>query len=526
WGPGGIGKTSLATSTTHRLRDVMDAVLFVPLSLARDATDVERTLAQSLSVSAPRTRSRDDVGRRVGHALASHGRVLVVFDDVERVVAAAAEQVVALRGYAPMAQFLVTSRQPLGIGDEVLVEVPPLGLPLPGHDAEDADAVRLLLARARAVRPDFSAPEGTLRSLARRTEGIPLAIELCAARLDVLSAEQLDERLSRSRDVLRSPRRDVDERHRTLSAAIDVSYQMLDDDERLALSQLSLVRGELDMDGAEAIIATRRSGLDVLQALVRASLVARRVRDDRVTFTIFESVRDHAAAALPPDEEAAARHARHFVDRGARAAADVDGSTGARSLAVLARMHDDLVAVVRRGGGGAAEALCALLPLYSVRGPIASFVELATTVDAELPRVRSALGLALFATGQLDDARGVLTTAIEHAEGDDERGLLLCRLGDVVHEQGDHPAATELHRRALAIAETRGDDALAGICHAGIGTTAHVLGELPAARIHYERALELVRHAGHARGEARTLSKIGFLAVDEGNTAEARDHFE
>jgi tetratricopeptide (TPR) repeat protein len=134
--------------------------------------------------------------------------------------------------------------------------------------------------------------------------------------------------------------------------------------------------------------------------------------------------------------------------------------------------------------------------------------------------------MALFATGQLEEARAALAEAERAAATDAERALLLCRLGDVVHEQGEHSAASELHLRSLALAEVRGDDGLAGLCHAGLGTTAHVRGDLRRARAHYEKALLLLRRARHVRGEARTLSRIGFLAVDEGRTTEARERFE
>lgn len=580
WGPGGIGKTSLAVAAAHALRSGGSEAIFVPLSGDVELRDVVRSVGAALGASATRAKSPIEGVARLGAVLARRGDVVVVLDNAEPCIGAVAELVVRLRASAPRARLLVTSREPLGIADETIAPVAPLALSAPDGDPRTADAVALLLERARAVRPDFDAPTPVLAELARMTEGIPLAIELCAARLDVLSASELALRLAKGRGVLRSPRRDIDERHRTLFASIAMSFRLLADDDRDALVRLASFAGPFDVEAAEQVLAESSGipALDRIASLVRKSLLRREAVSSRagesyapVRIAFYDAVRAFVreVAAAPdgegaPEEsarfrdalvDAERRHARTFAARGAAFAARVDGEEGGAAIAGLARIEPELDVIVARFVDGAdpalaadaARAILAKHPLAVVRGPLSGFTErarallgVATVEGCARGRIERALGTALLFSGKIDEARTTLEHAAEHLARD---GSVLDvaeaeqALGDVLAEGGDYPASTLIHWRALARTEVPEDSsaigppvapeaaALAGLCFSSIGRNAHMTGDLAEAGRHYERAVVLLATAGHARGQARVQTRLGFLAYDRQRTDEARRWF-
>ncbi len=514
WGPGGIGKTSIALALLARQKD---NVAFAALAADTSTADVLRTIGSSLDAPITRARSIADGAHRIGEVLAARKDIVLVLDNAETIIDAVADLVVRLRALAPDARFIVTSREPLGVAGEEVLEVPPL---------EDAFATELLVERARAVRADFEAPDAVIADLVSRTEGIPLAIELCAARLDILSATELAARLDKSLEVLKTPRRDIDERHRTIFASLALSHRLLEPEAQRALAALAVFATDFDLAAAEAVAGS----LDVVEELVRKSLVRRRATSpSRILFALQPAVLAFVRERLGgPDAEAEARHAKHFAER--VRALRIDGSDGKNAIAELARLEPELVAVVDRGDAeSATEALLALSALAIVRGPIPVFVDRArrylqekTLSPTQRGRVETALGASLLSLGQLDEARALLDHAVTTLEGRD-LARALHRRGEIAHERADYARAKEDYTSAIANA---GDDrALLGLCLSSIGVAAHVQGALDEAREHYVRARALLHEADHLRGEARTSSRQGFLATDEGNTDAARRAF-
>jgi predicted ATPase len=261
-GPPGVGKTRLARHVTETRE-----AAWVDLSAADDEGGLAAALAAALGATPSASPAAADPLVIASQALAAHGQVLVVLDELERLAPFASSTVGRWRDLAPAARFLVTSRERLGLSDEVVVDLGPL--PVSERDGDlDADATRLLCDRVRRVRGQFE-PTGddaiALSRVARRLEGLPLALELAAARLDVLDPPALLERLADPFGILREPAG----LERSLERAIACSWELLDEAERFALAACTVFRGGFEIEAAEAVLADPALGsltpLDAIQ---------------------------------------------------------------------------------------------------------------------------------------------------------------------------------------------------------------------------------------------------------------------
>jgi predicted ATPase len=552
WGPAGIGKTSLALETARACADdLAGGACVCALESARVAHDLARALGQALDATIAGARSEEDAIARAGRALGARGPALVVLDNVEQVLGPAARAIAAWHAAAPQARFLVTSRELLGVPGEIPVEIPPLGLP-DGTDVESSDAVRLLLERARAVRPDLRAEPSVLRAIVERLDGIPLAIELAAARLSVLSADQLLERLDRRFEVLSRAHGGGEPRQRTLRGAIDWSWDLLGEGERRVLSELSVFRGGFDLEAAEGVLG--QDVLDALFALRHKSLVATNLPGslgdgDAATprFRLLESVRAYAAERLGERaSDVQARHAEWYVRQAMARADRVDAADGLEALSWLAREQDNVLAIVhaflgspsQRGAAIALDALAAVEPVLATWGPVALLAELlgralSAAAPFEVPReVRAralgVLGRAHLTHGGLSDAQSALERALTLMDAADDlgRARLDNTLGDVRQAQGSLDEAHALQRRALDHAERAGAAREQALALASQAVIHHIRGDLDDARASYERALALHAQVHNANAEVRTRARLGFLLLDIGRVDEATECYE
>ena len=285
-GPGGTGKTRLSIELARLLADDAEGgTVFVALAPVRDAALVIPLVAASLGASADTVEAiATRLGRKVAH---------VVLDNLEQLLPDAARQLASLIAAAPTLRLLVTSREPLRIAGEAQFDLAPM--------AED-DAVKLFLARAQVLRPDI-VDSPAVHELIVRLDGLPLAIELAAARVKLLAPEELLDRLSQQLDLLKGGR-DAEERHATLRATIAWSYDLLDDDEKRLFARLAVFRGGATMRDVESVCG---ADIDVLASLQDKSLVRRRTDPDgTVRFWMLETIRSFARERLDDtdDEEA------------------------------------------------------------------------------------------------------------------------------------------------------------------------------------------------------------------------------
>ena len=345
-GFGGMGKTRLAVAAAQQTPAA--AVFFVDLAPVTDPDAVPAAIATALGVQA----GLDPV-QALAPALGGR-TTLVVLDNCEQIIAAG-PHIVALLAVAPELRILVTSREPFHVRGEQVYPLPPLGLPKPGtpitaEQLEGYEAVRLFLDRARALRPDLAVTDEdapVLAAICARLDGLPLALELAAARTTVLSLAALLSRLDTSLGVLTGGGGDRPARHQTMRAAIEWSVEMLAPDTARLLDRMSVFANPADLAGVEAVCgAPALDLLTELSTLVERSLVH---RDDgpagEATYRLLVPIREYAAerlAAAGEDEDVRDRHADHFAALAASLAPHVDHAGATQAEAVARASIDDL----------------------------------------------------------------------------------------------------------------------------------------------------------------------------------------
>jgi non-specific serine/threonine protein kinase len=356
-GPGGIGKTSLALVVATKVRaHFADGAALVELAGLTDGDLVPHEVAAALGV---RERLGEPILTTVGRAQAAAQRLLVI-DNCEHLVEACARVVESLLQACPRLHILATSREPLRVGPEVIWRVPALSLPEQNHwplaVLTGSDAVRLFVERAAVVRPGFALTADNAAAVAeicRRLDGIPLAIELAAARARVLAVEQIAARLDDRFRLLTGGSRTALRRQQTLQATLDWSYQLLSDEERTLLRRLAVFAGGFTVEAAEALGAGGSirafDVLDRLGALVDKSLVVAEDAGAHARYRLLETIRQYAADRLLEADEVGSVRDRHrdwYFALAVRAEPELSGSGMEEWLERLEAEHDNLRAAL------------------------------------------------------------------------------------------------------------------------------------------------------------------------------------
>ena len=547
-GPGGTGKTRLVRRYGRTwLGDWPGGVYFCDLSEAQSLDGVIFAVASALEVPL----GKDDPAVQLGHAIAGRGRCLVILDNFEQVVAHAPATVGRWLDFAPDAAFVVTSRERLNLSGEDAFPIEPLPF--------DEDAIDLFAARARAQRPDFAITESNRAAVAevvRLLDGLPLAIELAAARVRVLSPGQLVERMG-DRFTLLAGARGAAARQATLRAAIDWSWNLLVAWEQAAVAQCSVFEGGFTLEAAEAVIDLSSwpdapSIVDAVQVLVDKSLLRTWVPVDQARHALVETyfgmyltIHEYAAeklAASGPDGRRAAqeRHGRHFARFGSeeRLVALRRHGAGARRR-ILTLELDNLVAACKRAvahgdGATAVATLRAAWEAVSTQGPFDLLIDLGMQVDG-LPQIEPTLraaaltvvGRATVAAGRLDQAAPLFERALALARlaNDATReASVLSRLANAERQQGRMDEARRHAEQALALRAALGQ--ADGNPLYELGIVQRQTGAMQEARATYERALAIYRELGNGNGEAKVLNSLAILHAEQGRFDEARVHFE
>ena len=515
-GPPGIGKTRLAVAcaAAHAERGGCAAV-FVDLAPVREPALVMAELAQAVDVQ---PRGGADLIGRLAAAL-GHEEWLVVLDNCEHLLAAAPDvgQVLAA---CPRLRILATSRERLRLSAEQEFPVPPLAMPAPADVADLVclaanPSVALLLDRARRTNPSFDLTAANallLASACIRLEGLPLAIELAAARLKVLTPGEMVFRLSSRMELLAGSMQDVPARQRALRNAIAWSYDLLDAGERAMFRQLSVFAGGWALADAATVCAVSSPDvLAVVESLLDKSLVRRLPGDDETAeFSMLESLREYAAEQLASDaeaEETRARHAAHYAGLAAQFEASV-GLPEERAWVLRAgRHHADLRAALD----------------YCLR----------TEKDAWAVSLAAALGWYHYTSGDLGQGQAlvgaVLPRALDNRDpaavnddviADGAAGLVIVG-GVLAWATGEAGPARDLLLQALERSERRGDVRRAAIACAFLGHVARARGEWEASADWHRRAEAAFREGGRTQGVAWARHDLGLLARDRGDLGTA-----
>jgi predicted ATPase len=502
-GPGGIGKTRVALAAASDVRsEYPDGAWFVDFAPLRDEQLVDTTVLTALG--ARPSRASSSTGALIDFL--RKRRTLLVFDNCEHVVGAAARASSALLAHCPNVATLATSRSPLRVNGEREVRLTSL---------DDASAAALFAERAQSVRPDFALDDRTRPSvvdLCRRLDGIPLAIELAAARMRVLSLEDLIGRLALR--ALASTNRDRDPRQRTMNALIDWSYELLEPRERRTFRVVSVFAGGFSLDAARAVdgVLDDWDTLDVLESLTEKSLIVADVGIAGQRFRLMESIREYARERLHAENEDVAtldRHARTFREFSDRAYVewDTEPDTGwlrrytleLDNLRVALQWSFEDSARIENGASLAASAAPLFMRLSLLREGVA-WCERALAYDADVSapvgaRLHYAASMLYHNLGMDDRA---LTCANEAARiyerVGDERGLTRA-LSQVAYEstvRGNLPEAVRAAERALEKARASGDRRLlaATLQRCAMVTES---SDLPLTRERYREAIEIFR---------------------------------
>jgi predicted ATPase/class 3 adenylate cyclase/Tfp pilus assembly protein PilF len=545
-GVGGTGKTRFARRGGWRLLgDWPGGVYFCDLSEARTLEGVLSAVAVALGTPL----SALDPAQQIGHAIAGRGRCLVILDNFEQVVAFAPDTLGRWLDRAGDAAFVVTSRERLNLrGEEVFALEP-----LPPH----RDAIDLFADRARAHNPAFvldDAARPTIGRIAELVDGLPLAIELAAARCRMLAPAQLLERLH-SRFQLLGGMRGMAARQATLKATIDWSWQLLTPWEQAALAQCSVFEGPFTLGAAEAVIDASAwrdapAALDIVQALVDKSLLKSATgaaAQDEPAFGMYLSVREFAAERLDAAGAAARagaeqRHARHYAALGTPdALLALDRSGGAVKQLAMARDLDNLVTACRRAMRRN-DADCAL-PLYRAIGEVVQRQGPFTLADAlgsqmlalsalsgpQRALVEYIRAFALLRNGRQPEARAGLERALELARAHPEpfvESRALAGLSWLAELQGRPADARALAAQVLQVCRQAGDPRTEGMALSSLAFFAHQDGRLDESRALYEQSLAIHRKLANLRDEAGPLWRSAVLFAEQGQLQEARARFE
>lgn len=546
-GPGGTGKTRLGLRVAERVTDdFKHGVYFVGMAPISEQALVPSIIAQALGVT-------ERVGEPLTDTLKSYlssRETLLVLDNFEHLIDVA-PLVGELLAAAPRLRVMVTSREILQLHSEQVYYVPPLALPdfVDGQSAETLagiEALALFVQRARSVNPDFQINDGNARIIARictRLDGLPLAIELAAARVGLLTPEELFVRLSDRFAILRTSIRDLPPRHRTLAATLDWSYDLLDTEEKTLFARLGVFRDGCTLEAAEVICGYDLSLdiLDGLESLLNKSLVQRvEGIDAQPRLAMLETIHAYAAERLGESDEVdllVKRHAEYFAAQAEGAAPELHGAQQNDWVLHLRAERDNMRIALKR----------------AIKEHVPECVEPGL-------RMVGVLGEFWMYEGDISEGRIWTTRTLEYVDEIPPTLLptLLNTAGMLAFAYGDYDQGAVWNSEALALSQEQGDssneawaffwlgahsmghpDQIASgvkLCEAGlalfrqlddkqgIAWALNVLGELArlnddyeGASIAYEESLAVGQETGDKRRVAIALVNLGYVALHQGD---------
>ncbi len=548
-GPGGIGKSRLALHlAAEQIESFGSGVFFVPLAPISDPQLVLATIAQTLGLREGRRQTIEEV---LGDYLEDK-ELLLLLDNFEQVLDAA-PLVAKLLAAARRLKVMVTSRAPLHLSGEHEYEVSPLTLPDPDR-APDLDppfeyeAVALFVERARAVRFDFeltlqNAP--VVAAICARLDGLPLAIELAAARTRLLPPEALLSRLEQRLTVLTGGARDLPERQQTLRGAIDWSYELLSAEEQELFARLAVFLGGCTLEAVEAVCGAEESDPDLfdrLASLVEKSLLRQAGTADEPRFGMLETIRAYALERLRQDKNASMvsyRHAGYYLALAEQAEPEIWGPQQQVWLERLEREHDNFRAALawsleHEQVETAVRLAGALEGFWEARGHVSEGRRwLGEGLGKKRMIPAQARAKALFGASRLaglfqadyeEEGRLLEESLRLFRQLGDRKGVVLSlsHLSGNLRWHGDRERALAAGEESIAVAREWGDKWTLALALNNLGADTEEVGDLARAQSLFEESLALRRELGEKRGVALTLNNLGSLALANGDHERAR----
>ncbi len=548
-GPGGIGKTRLALEVAaSEVSSYEHGVWMVELASLADPESLVQAVASALGV-------REQGGRLTTATLEASlrdKRILLVLDNCEHVIEACARLTMSLLASCGGLRVLATSREALAVPGEAVWPVPALAL-----DTADSEAVRLFVDRAALAKPSFDSDTSAgsiVAELCRRLEGIPLAIELAAARVKVLSVDQILARLDDRFRLLTGGSRTAPVRQHALQATLDWSHDLLTDEERSLFRRLSVFAGGWTLEAAEAVapgattqrlaLNSRYSVFHILTRLVDKSLVTVADRLGAARYGMLEMVREYAAERLARSGDAdqvRRRHAAFFTVEAERSRQAISEGTSGEWLDRMEMEHDNVRAALTwlhaHDPGESLRLAAAAHPFRELRGHL---TESRRVLETEVSRDSNATAMvraeAYLALGRVAALQGDLA----QARGYYEQGLPLAKeigdmkqvakatyiMGTLANSDGDLEASRAHLEESLAIGRAAGYDNVVGPCLNSLGELARLAGDWRSARNLYEQAVAVVRGKRDDHFLIIPLCNLGAVACEDGDPDAARACFE
>ena len=535
-GPGGSGKTRLAAQVgAEVLKKFPAGVWMVELAPVTDPSLVPEAIASTLDV-------RDVPNQDTMTSLTEFLRekqLLLILDNFEHLLEGATTLTQLLEA-APELRILVTSRAILHVRGEQDFPVPPLSSPTPGDENDlevltQYESVQLFIDRARFAKPDFTVTNENAPAVAeicQRLEGLPLAIELAAARTKILPPRALLARLSKRLDVLTSTARDLPARQRTLRGAIEWSHELLNETERRLLARFSLFAGDASLGAIDSVCgAEGEDVLDDLTSLVDKSLVLQIEGDDEEPrFVMLEIIKEYGRERLISDgehESVAGAHSRFFMDLAERAAARLAGPEQAQWLGVLEKEHVNLQSALEwliRSDADEAHHLAHLLQwFWWIRGHLSvgrHWLERVLAAPAEDPlrrsRALSSAGALVSDLGDKEAANAYFSEAAGLARENEDRlayAWAVTGLGHIAYLDGEREKAVGLQEEALRDFNEQGDLRGRTIAMTRLGMLALRTGDFADSNRFHEEILQIRRRMDDTWGIASVLNNLGYNAI-------------
>ncbi len=517
-GEGGCGKTRLVLQAAADLIDEFpDGVWFVELASMTNPDLIPQTVASVMGL-------REAAGQSLMALLSDNLRTkttLLILDNCEHLVEACAKFADTILHVTSQVKLLATSREALGISGETAYRVPSLSLPPKDFTGlqdiaslTQYEAVRLFIERAHAVQPDFSVTKvnaSALVQICQRLDGIPLALELAAARVKSLSAEQIAARLDDRFRLLTGGSRTAVPRQQTLRAAIDWSYDLLTEEERVLLRRLSVFAGGWTLDAAQAVCSCdpvcAEDVLDLLAHLVDRSLIVFEQHASETRYRMLETIRQYARDKLFESGEGEPirnQHLDFFLGLTEEALPELESTQQAMWLNRLETEHENLRAALdwsQQSEGG---------------------------VEAGL-RLSDALGEFWSIRGHLTEGRERIAAVLTHAQELNRSaafGKVLVRAADLAYRQSDYPAAQSLGEQAILIFQELGDKLYISYAKSLLGWVSEEKGDYATAIQLQEEVLALTRELNDDTNTASALSNLAWAVLRPGDHARANAYLE
>ncbi len=552
-GIGGLGKTRLSLQIAGDVLDsYRDGAWLVDLAPVRDPSIMASEAAKVLGV-------REEPGRLLIETLCAHVKprnLLLILDNCEHLIKPSAELVYAILGAAPEIRIIATSREALRVPGEQTYAVPPLPVPNRSDGIEAlsrSPAVRLFVERAQLHRPTFALNEQeapAVAELVARLEGIPLALELAAARMRALTVADINVRLKDRYKLLTGGGRVLLERQQTLRALVDWSYDLLQEHEQVLLARLAVFANGFELAAAEEVCGAdplkQMDVLDLLTSLVEKSLVMMEERKSIARYKMLETIRDYAVEKLTQRDELAATAALHCNHYFVMAKAGNKGLQGPEHAEWTRRLESELdnlraaITLALEGGVDpfiAVKLAVAMQGFWTLRGYASEgrkYVRAALSLPAvdasDLAQGHALYVGAVLATSQSDyaEARGMLerSLVLRRALGNPvDIAATLSTLSLVRVHEGDAAQARACEEEALAIFRRLGDRIGEAIGLEHLGEIDRELADHEIARRHFEECLAIARTNTYVELEGECERMLGELALEEGDLLTARARF-